>query len=502
MFDFLVENDFLSAVIAFGIVLIPIIIIHELGHFFAAKAAGITVIEFGIGFPPKAMRLFMWGETEFTLNWLPLGGFVRPLGEDLIGPVSEEKLKKDREAVRELMPEQESEARSSQYLSEREEMMARGIAEADLKSVNDVAPIPRIIFMAAGALANFASAIVIFIIVALIGLPEITGALFQFVSIPQGSVFQQAGIREGDIIEMINGQTFQSVDEFVLELNSTEDDAVTLTMNNPETDETYDVEIPASDLVFSGYVMVLGIQPGSPAEDAGLQVDDEILAVNGEDFATDTDPIPQLQQAANDFAGEEVTLTILRDGETQDVTLVPRANVTPEQGRIGIGIQAIYGLGEEVRLVEGVQQELIPQSLPDAINHGFSQTFETFGLIIEIPVRLLQGTISAQEARPVSIVTISQIGGKFLQSSVEEGQPVDLLNFVALVSIFVGATNLLPLPALDGGRILFVLIEIIRGKPVAPEREGFIHTMGFVFLLSLGVIIIIYDIVNPFVLPQ
>lgn len=79
----------LYAVVAFGLVLIPAIIIHELGHFFAARAVGINVLEFGIGFPPKIVRLFRWGETDFTLNWIPLGGFVRPLGEDMIGPVDE-----------------------------------------------------------------------------------------------------------------------------------------------------------------------------------------------------------------------------------------------------------------------------------------------------------------------------------------------------------------------------------------------------------------------------
>ena len=70
-------NDIVLAVIAFGIILIPAIIIHELGHFFAARLVGINVLEFGIGFPPRLGRLFMWGETEFTLNLLPIGGFVR-----------------------------------------------------------------------------------------------------------------------------------------------------------------------------------------------------------------------------------------------------------------------------------------------------------------------------------------------------------------------------------------------------------------------------------------
>ena len=93
------STDILLSIIAFAVILIPAIIIHELGHFFAARLIGISVLEFGIGFPPRVCRLFMWRETEFTFNLLPIGGFVRPLGEDMIGPVSESKTKRDREVL-------------------------------------------------------------------------------------------------------------------------------------------------------------------------------------------------------------------------------------------------------------------------------------------------------------------------------------------------------------------------------------------------------------------
>ena len=83
------ENNPLVVIVAFIIVLTPLILIHELGHFFAAKSVGITILEFGLGFPPKVRKLFTWRETEFTLNWIPLGGFVRPLGEDVLRPLDE-----------------------------------------------------------------------------------------------------------------------------------------------------------------------------------------------------------------------------------------------------------------------------------------------------------------------------------------------------------------------------------------------------------------------------
>ncbi|MBL8155526.1 MAG: site-2 protease family protein, partial [Anaerolineae bacterium] len=94
-------SDPLLAVVAFFVVLIPLILVHELGHFLAAKMVGITILEFGIGFPPRIRKLFTWRETEFTLNAIPLGGFVRPLGEDMIRPVDEETVEKDRQSLQE-----------------------------------------------------------------------------------------------------------------------------------------------------------------------------------------------------------------------------------------------------------------------------------------------------------------------------------------------------------------------------------------------------------------
>ena len=92
---------------------------------------------------------------------------------------------------------------------------------------------------------------------------------------------------------------------------------------------------------------------------------------------------------------------------------------------------------------------------------------------------------------------MSQIGSQIIQQSIQQQTITPVLNFIAVISVALGFFNLLPIPALDGGRILFVIIEIIRGKPISPEREGLVHLIGLAILLSLSVFIILNDVINP-----
>ncbi|HQF72043.1 MAG TPA: site-2 protease family protein, partial [Promineifilum sp.] len=110
-----------------------------------------------------------------------------------------------------------------------------------------------------------------------------------------------------------------------------------------------------------------------------------------------------------------------------------------------------------------------------------------------------KGEITAEEARPVSIIGISQIAGGALESSVVSRNPYRLLIMAAFISVALGLTNLLPIPALDGGRILFVLIEAIRGRRIEPQREGMVHLIGMLMLLGLMAFLIFQDIFNPIV---
>jgi regulator of sigma E protease len=118
---------------------------------------------------------------------------------------------------------------------------------------------------------------------------------------------------------------------------------------------------------------------------------------------------------------------------------------------------------------------------------------------VQIPARLAQGDITPQEARPASMVGISGVLAFSLQQSIEWGLAFPVLQTASLMSLALGLTNLLPLPALDGGRILFVLIEAVRGRRIPPQREALIHFVGLVVLVSLMALVMLQDIVNPII---
>jgi regulator of sigma E protease len=487
--------DFLFSVLAFAVILIPAIIIHELGHFFAAKMVGINVLEFGIGFPPRAMRLFVWGETEFTLNWLPIGGFVRPLGEDMIGPVQEQ------------LPEDfddEDKAKHTSYITEREELMARGVPREKLLSVNEAKPLPRIWFMAAGAAFNVLSALIFFIITALFGLPTTMGARLMLADIPANSVFAQGEVSRGDAIELVNGEYFATQADFFSIWNSS-NSSLELTMRHPDDYENaelagtrYTINVtPPTNLQLDAYIMINSVLADSPAEAAGLLAGDLVYSINGE-LINVTDPLDQIYKATEEFAGREVELGLVRNDERFTVSLIPRENPPRNQGRLGVGIQSRWQTSDGIVYENARPQiEYVPQSFDAAVGYGFNRLFMVLKLIWDLPGQLISGAIAPEQARPVSIIGISQLGGQFLQDNIRSRSIWMVLDFIGLISIFLGITNLLPIPPLDGGRILFVLIEVVRGKPVPPHIENLVYRVGMVLLLGLGVIVMIMDVFMP-----
>ncbi len=352
--------SFLWAVIGFFLILTPIILIHEGGHFFAARLSKIKVEEFGFGFPPRAAVLGTRNGTLFTLNWLPLGGFVRPAGED-------------------------------------DPTIPGGLASASKRA--------RFFVLVAGAGANFIAAILAWWLAFAIGAPA---------------------------------------------------------------------------------VAISSVNPGSPAELAGIRSGDIILAVDGERADnTNVISVPMYEKG-----GQPVELRIKRGDETFDLVIIPRAEGEydpTQEGPIGVGLMAAAS-GE--RITRGP----IESGLAAVNLFG-----EQFGLYFRIPAMLINGELSAADARPVSVVGISQIAGQVTETSVTNNSFFPLIHFFAFINLALGLTNLLPIPALDGGRIMFVLLEAVRGKRIEPEREGMVHVVGMVLLLGLMLFMIVQDIINPII---
>lgn len=350
----------LWAIGGFLIILTPIVLVHELGHFWAARLSNIRVEEFGLGLPPRALTLAKRKGTIFSLNWIPLGGFVRPAGED-------------------------------------DPTIPDGLAAASKRA--------RLFVLAAGAGMNFIAAIVIFWIALMIGPPA---------------------------------------------------------------------------------VAISDVNPGSPAAVAGLQANDVILEVDG----VPADSSSVLVERVHEMAGQPISLLISRGGERLTITLVPRApgEYDPQsEGPIGVGLM-MSTTGERISrnpLQAGI----------DSVQ--FMSNYVS--LYLRLPAMLLNGEITPQEARPVSIVGISQIAGQAAEASAQNRNLFPLLSIAAFINVALGLTNLLPLPALDGGRILFVLIEAVRGRRIEPEREGMVHVIGMLVLLGLMVLMIVQDIMNPII---
>jgi len=474
MLDFLVGNDALSAIVAFILVLIPAVLIHELGHFLAAKSVGITILEFGIGMPPRMVKLFTLGGTDYTLNWLPLGGFVRPLGEDMVAQKGGEGLAQDR-------------AKAQQ----------RGFTKT--KSVNEAKPLQRIFFFSAGAIANFLMAFVLFVVIALMGIPQITGGLVSVEAFQADSILAGSGLQEGDIIESINGERFANGDIFTQRIYALNGQEVTLSVIRGDSEEattvTFTPEIAADAPQNQIYPLVLAIAPNSPAAQAGLEEGDIVLEFNGERLTG----ITSLQTLTRAHLDQQITLIILKDHETEvEVELTPRGAPPQGEGAMGISIgEAGLESGLGLIYLQGEKRELVPATPGEAVSYSASRISEVVNTIASIPGQIINSTADPNSLRLTSPLGISQVGAVFLQESIEQNQPTIILEFMALISLALGLTNLFPIPALDGGRILFVLIELVRGRPMAPEREGIVHLVGLALLLSLMVVVLINDIANP-----
>jgi regulator of sigma E protease len=224
--------------------------------------------------------------------------------------------------------------------------------------------------------------------------------------------------------------------------------------------------------------VVNSVSPGSPAEAVGLQPGDLILRADGIEILS----IPDLQEYTQAHLGQTIVLTVQRDDDVLEIAVVPRVDVPAGEGPIGIGLSP--------------RTTLERSPWYEAIWSGMKQTVTLTGLIFTVPVQIVRGLIPAELARPVGPVGVGQLVGDAVQYSLDTGWWYPAMQIMGTLSVALAITNLLPLPGLDGGRILFVIVEGIRGRRVDPAKEGLVHLIGLALLVALMLFITWQDLVN------
>ncbi|MCJ7512756.1 MAG: M50 family metallopeptidase [Anaerolineales bacterium] len=345
--------------LVFVLILAALILGHELGHFVAARARGVRVDEFGIGFPPRLATLFQAGGTRFTLNAIPLGGFVRPAGED-------------------------------------DPNFPGGLASASKRT--------RAIVLLAGPLANILIALLAF------------SAAYRFAA--------------------------------------------------PDFERT----------------SITTVADSSPAQAAGLLPGDVIIEFQGQPVTS----LDTLQRAIAGSLGRTATITVERAERQLKFELTPR--LTPPEGQGPIGI------------VTGNPRRAV--SWPEAAGLGIESIRLQLREIVHLPGRLIQGQVAPEEARLTGLKGMHDMLAWARDVDRSAQRPFLTLTLVGVISTGLALANLLPIPALDGGRLMFVAFEAIFGRRLSPRYEGLAHAIGFAFLLALMLYVNIQDFVNPIALPR
>lgn len=348
-----------------------VVFIHEFGHFIVARLLKVEVEEFGFGLPPRILTLFHWKGTQFTLNWLPIGGFVRPKGEN-------------------------------------DPNVAGGLAAAS--------PWTRLAVLFAGPSMNLLLGVAVFSL-----------------------LFYQIGV--------------------------------------PDYTKVQIAEVMAN----------------SPAEQAGIQINDIILTANG---VAINDPT-QLHDIIYANLDKPIQFSLRRGNQTVTVIATPSSKRPQSQGALGISMgPAMVQSG----------------SMIDSLKYGSLAVYEQTRLLILLPAQMIRGQISPQDSRFVGLKGIYDLFGQAVSRDVQSREPATsspsappaqqtptffTLQLIGILTISLGVLNLFPFPALDGGRIFFVLPELILRRRVPSQFENMVNAIGMALLLAFMVYVNVMDFVNP-----
>ncbi|VAW76110.1 Intramembrane protease RasP/YluC, implicated in cell division based on FtsL cleavage [hydrothermal vent metagenome] len=432
--------------LAFIIAISVLVAIHEFGHFWVAKKLGVKVLRFSIGFgKPLYRRTFGADNTEFVVAALPLGGYVKMLDE--------------REA-----PVEENE---------------RG------RAFNQKPLWVRSAVILAGPLFNFLFAIFAFWLMFVSGVPGMKPVLGE---IEPASIAARAGFSENDEILSIDGVTTQTWDEAtmvlldaalanrhsVVKVKSQSDRLLEHVINFSQAPDALAKGGLLKNLGFSLWrpripAVIDIVVPDKPAERAGLLPGDKVIAVNGEPMEFWREWVDVIR--AN--PGKAVTVRVLREGEAVELELMPEPveEAGETVGKIGAAVQQPKNFRNDLRVT-------VRYSAADAIGRSVAKTWETSALTVRTLWGMLAGRASVENiSGPLSIAQYAGYSAS--------GGLASFLKFLAIVSVSLGVLNLLPVPILDGGHLLYNIIEWLQGKPLSEYAQQIGQQLGIVMLLLL-----------------
>lgn len=449
--------DFLHTVLALIVTLGILITFHEFGHFWVARLCGVKVLRFSVGF---GKPLFSWHDkkgTEYVVAALPLGGYVK-------------------------------------MLDEREGDVPEALAE---QSFNRKSVGQRFAIVAAGPLANFLLAIVAYWFIFVVGTQVPAPLVGQ---VETGSPAALAGLRQGDEILSVNGNNTPSWQEVGLGLLSRMGETTNLTLSVLNERDTQQRELNLSLTNFlAGQEQPdpfrsLGITPWRPevapilgniqasgaAQAAGLKAGDKILAVNNQETTSWAALVAQLQANPN----QQIFLTLERDQQRQQLAITPGVRVQEDGSQVGF-------IGAGVQMPEWPAELLREQRFGpvDSLLRASQKTVEMSWLTLNSIGKMITGLIS-----PTNLsgpITIARVASDSARSGWES-----YISFLAYVSISLGILNLLPIPVLDGGHLLFYALEAIRRKPVAEEVQAAATRVGVLMLGSLMLLAFYFDLLR------
>lgn len=442
------------------LVLSIVVLIHEFGHFIIAKANGVAVVEFSLGFGPRLVH-FKKGETIYSIKLLPFGGSCLMLGEDF------------------MEFEGNDDEEDKQGISEEQRMAIE--AHQSEKSFANKSVWARIAIIAAGPVFNFLLAFVLaVVIIGSIGYDPCTVDV-----VKDNSPAAEAGLQVGDHITKVNGETIHFAREYSFIRTFHAEETMNITYerdgqkyNTTVTPEYIKESVYRMGITIASDCVVSSVDDNSPAAKGGLKKGDIIKSVNDKDMESSTQFVDEINQSN----GAEVKLNVVRDGEQLSLKVVPEM-VETESYYTGF---SSYGAREKASPVGTIQYAF------HEVGYWVKTVVKSLGMMFtgQVGINDLSGPVGAVSIMS-DVVEESKSDGIFYVF-------LNLLNLGVMISANLGVMNLLPLPAIDGGRLVFLFLEAVRGKPVKKEREGMVHFIGMILLMLLMVYIMFKDIKGLF----